>query len=261
MSGAREGTLGGTGAVCRLRAQCFFLEKLLSLSVLHTSSAPCLWNGHMEPANGVSHAQLLVRPPVSTPRSGTDSWTPVCSSSRYKVAGQPGAGDAEHRQLPVAHGRPAGAGGHCQCVQGPEQGRAQPTPGPLTPRKFLAQSTPSGPQGGMWLGRGVWTLSCTLRGEGGYTVGLSRCAGSWKGLLGLMLLSGTVWDRRERQADSKPTARGEGSRSRTCRGGKQDVFGLQQPSLQNCMEPTSALLSLVLRTEARQKGSQPQVCW
>lgn len=24
VSGAREGTLGGTGAVCRLRAQCFF---------------------------------------------------------------------------------------------------------------------------------------------------------------------------------------------------------------------------------------------
>lgn len=70
VSGAREGTLGGTGAVCRLRAQCFFLEKLLSLSVLHTSSAPCLWNGHMEPANGVSHAQLLVRPPVSTPGQG-----------------------------------------------------------------------------------------------------------------------------------------------------------------------------------------------
>lgn len=35
MSGARKGTLGGTGAVCRLRAQCFFLEKLLSLSVLY----------------------------------------------------------------------------------------------------------------------------------------------------------------------------------------------------------------------------------
>lgn len=32
--------------------------------------------------------------------------------------------NAEHQQLSMAHRRPAGPGGHCQRVQGPEQGTA-----------------------------------------------------------------------------------------------------------------------------------------
>lgn len=118
--------------------------------------SPCLWNGHMEPVLGWSWSQLPVRPPVCTP--GVESWTLVCSFSRPKVASWPGAGDAEHHQLPMAHGRPAGAGGHCQCVQGPKQGRMQPWPGPLRPRKFLALSAPGGQQGCCVAGRTPSTL-------------------------------------------------------------------------------------------------------
>lgn len=110
------------------RGLYFFSEKFLS--VLHVSSIPPasiapgmatrnpLWDGL-----GHSH-------PSGHPSSGMECSTPACSFSRQKTASQPGAGDAEHCQLPMAHRRPAGAGGHCQCVQGPKQGRTRPWPGP-----------------------------------------------------------------------------------------------------------------------------------
>ena len=47
----------------------------------------------------------------------------------------------------MAHGRPAGPGRHCQRVQGPEQGRTQPWPGPLGLGKVWALSALGGQQG------------------------------------------------------------------------------------------------------------------
>lgn len=94
--------------------------------------------------------------------------------------------DAEHSQLPVAHGRPAGAGGHCQRLQGPEQGRAQPwPPRHLVPRKLLAQSAPSGHPG--WCVAGQRPLDFALhsgvRGHWVRAEARGAAEGPWLALL------------------------------------------------------------------------------
>lgn len=42
----------------------------------------------------------------------------------------------------------------------------QPTPGPLTPRNSWSTQPPGGLEGGVWLGRGLWALSCTVWAAG-----------------------------------------------------------------------------------------------
>ena len=115
------------------RGLYFFSEKFLS--VLHVSSIPPPPPpSPLEWPHGTLCGMVLdtaTQKATSVhPSSGMECSTPACSFSRQKAASQPGAGDAEHCQLPMAHRRPAGAGGHCQCVQGPKQGRTRPWPGP-----------------------------------------------------------------------------------------------------------------------------------
>lgn len=121
---------GGIGTGCGLKARwrCLLLQKLLKLSLCHASPAPLPLEWPLGALHGMVLGIATGQATKIHPRPVMESWTPICSS-RQKVAGQPKAGDAEHRQLSVAHGRPAGAGSHCQCVQGSEQGRVRPWPG------------------------------------------------------------------------------------------------------------------------------------
>lgn len=152
------------------------------------------------------------------------------SMSFQADGGWPAQGrDAEHSQLPVAHGRPAGAGGHCQCVQGPEQGRTQPwPPRHLMPGKLLAQSAPSGHPGWGVAGQRPLDFAYTLWGQG--TAGVSRGMGPCRGPLAGASVGhiGTG----ERGEDTKPPL-GDDSASGSRRGGELGLCGLS--CLQRCV--------------------------
>lgn len=195
--GSREGRQPCWGDGARLCAEGLAAGLLLG-EVTQSSCAfhfcPCLLASRVtvEPLNGVVSGTATGRVTSVHPGSGAALDTSVLS--RVEGGSQPAVGDAEHRQLPVAYRRPAGAGGHGQRVQGPQQGRGLPEVGlQWAPGLGLSGQAP---------------LICSEAGQG---------CGGLKRASGVMPIGHTLGLEREGRR-REPTSRGAGGKSRNRKG-------------------------------------------